>query len=105
MSEANFERGNQVAKDKRSTADWSAADRRYGWRIGCDGWLFVKESAPKLGYGVPYIYELIGMRDRAEPSSRAYPLRAAQDPVNKRRMRICVRSISEFLKLREPVEV
>lgn len=91
--------------DKHSVKGWSEADRRYGWKIGSEGWKTVKEAAPVLGYTVQYVYELLAMDDKQEPSSKAYPLRAVQDPVHKRRMRICARSIREFNELRKPVEV
>lgn len=91
--------------DKHSVKGWSEADKRYGWKIGCEGWMAVKEAGPALGYSPNYLYELLGLEDKQEPSSKGYPLRAVQDPVNKRRMRICVRSIREFNQLRKPVEV
>lgn len=91
--------------DKYSTKGWSEADKRFGWKIGCEGWMTVKEAAPVLDFTPGYIYELLSMDDKQEPTSKAYPLRAVQDPVHKRRMRICVRSIREFNELRKPVEV
>jgi hypothetical protein len=94
-----------MAKGKHNTAEWSAADRRYGWKLLCDDGLPIKQAAQELGYSVAYLYELKDTPDRSKPGSKAWPLRFAQDPVNGRRMVVCIRSIAEFKRLREPVEV
>ena len=90
---------------KLSVKDWSLADHRYGWKIGCEGWATIKEAATLLGYVPGYVYQLLKLEDRQNPTSRAFPLRAANDPISGCRLRLCVRSIKEFHKLRALVEI
>lgn len=91
----------------RSTKDWSAADRRYGWKFGGEDGndvVGVREAARLTGYSHTYIYEILKDEDRHEPGSRAYPLRKGERP-HTNEICICRRSVEEFRRLRTPVEV
>lgn len=86
-------------------------DRRYGWEFGEDGFVNATQAAEVLGISVNHMCRLLNELAEVsvkKPSDRTWPLRAGKletvDAKNAQ-WRVCVRSVKEYAKRRQPIEV
>jgi hypothetical protein len=86
-------------------------DRIYGWTYGEDGFVNATEGAEILGMSQAHLCRLLReLRDLSlkRPTDRTWPLRAGKvecsdSPTDQ--WYICKRSLLEYAKRRQPVEV
>lgn len=89
---------------KNDTKDWTLSDKRYGWRFACDGLVNSVEAARILEKSQGWISEILNSEDRKKPGGKGWPIRAGQ-PKQGGGWSVCVRSLHEYRKAHEPVEV
>lgn len=88
------------------------SDRRYGWRFGEKDFVNATQAAEMLGISTNHMCRLLKELEQLtvkKPTDRTWPLRAgkleiASDAKNAQ-WRVCVRSVNEYAKRRQPVEV
>lgn len=91
---------------KKPLEKLSGADARYGWKYGCEGFITAREAARRLGLSATWICELLKDEGRKKQGHPGYPLRAGRpEHIDNHPWRVCVRSVVEFAKSREPLEV
>lgn len=90
---------------KKSQTELSLTDRRYGWALGCDGYVNSVKAGSIISKSQPWMSRVLNGEDRKTPGGVGWPIRAAKDKHDKQRWKVCVRSLHEFLRLNQPVEV
>lgn len=90
---------------KIDTSKWELADKRYGWQLGCDGYVNAVKASRVISKSQPWMSGVLNSDERKTPGGKGWPIRAAKDPHDKRAWLVCVRSLHEYKRLNQPVEV
>ena len=83
-------------------------DRRYGFELFCDGKTSGSGAARMMGRSPSHLCELLRELESTpikKPTDRTWPLRAARSETNPKEWIVCVRSVQEYIKRSQPVEV
>lgn len=92
---------------KKRLEKLTGADARYGWRIGCDGFVSARKAAEMLGKSHSRLCRWLNDTGRWERGHVAYPIRCRrlESPNPNEPFEVCVRSIEEHKRFHVPVEV
>lgn len=95
----------------KSKDDWTKTDKRYGWKFGCDGVVNATEAGKIVGVSAGQMSRILKSLDSrsSSPSDKTWPLRAGKPElygeIHSCPWEVCVRSLNEYKKRLEPVEV
>jgi hypothetical protein len=90
---------------KIDTSNWSLADKRYGFQLGSDGYVNSVEAARIVSRSQPWMSDVLNGDERKTPGGKGWPIRAAKDRHDKKGWMVCVRSLHEYMRTNQPVEV